>query len=105
METVTIITTRKEEGRTEMLLAKLIAEQGRRGLRDRAFAELLGIPRTTWTLTRLGHKPLGARVARAALRVQLFVPECRLFLLGTDTDSNETVRVDTSEPRELVAAS
>lgn len=48
------------------LLAKLGARQGR--LTDRAYAIQLGIPRSTWALTRLGHLPLGRRVAFAVRR-------------------------------------
>lgn len=50
------------------LLDKIIAKQRQRGLSDRQFAELLGVPRSTWQLTRSGTVAMGPRVARAAHR-------------------------------------
>ena len=49
-----------------MLLDKLIAKQRQGGYTDKEFAEKLGIPRSTWQLTRTRKVPLGPRVARGA---------------------------------------
>lgn len=50
------------------LLENLIARQRDLGLSDRKFARLMGLCRVTWQLTRNGHVPLGATVARGAQR-------------------------------------
>lgn len=64
-----------------MLLAKLIAKQG--AMSDVAFARFLGIPRSTWQLTRTGKVPLGATVAKAAQRTYGdLAPDVIFFLLS-----------------------
>ena len=50
------------------LLEKLIAKQKALGLTDKEFAAVLGVPRSTWQLTRSGVIRLGPRVALAARR-------------------------------------
>lgn len=69
-----------------MLLAKLIAKQEALDLTDSAFAALLGIPRSTWQLTRTRRKALGLRVARRTLRAfPDLTSEAAAFLLhGAD---------------------
>lgn len=49
-----------------MLLARLIEKQRADDMSDAEFADRLGVPRSTWQLTRTGIKPLGLRVAQAA---------------------------------------
>lgn len=69
-----------------MLLAELVRRQQELGEPDGIFASRLGIPRTTWVVTRNKTKPLGRRVASGAARA---FPELRelaaSFLLGDDT--------------------
>ena len=49
-----------------MLLDKIIAKQRELGIKDGQFAKRLGVPRSTWQLTRSRRVPLGSRVAKAA---------------------------------------
>ena len=51
-----------------MLLAKLVARQHREGWSDIRMARELGVPRSSWQLTRTGKVSLGGRIARAAQR-------------------------------------
>jgi hypothetical protein len=51
-----------------VLLDELIARQRAAGLSDHQFAALLGIPRSTWQLTRTGRKRIGRVVVAGALR-------------------------------------
>lgn len=86
-----------------MLLQMLKAEQEARGLKDRGFAELLGVSRVTWTMTRLGHKPMGPTIARAARKTfPNLEREASIFLLEGVTESTKTVTIDTD--RDLVEA-
>jgi len=65
-----------------VLLDKLIVKQQELGASDRRFAGLLGVPRSTWQLTRTGKVPLGARIARAAQRAfPDLAAEAALFLV------------------------
>ena len=49
-----------------MLLEKIVNKQSELGMRDTQFARKLGLPRSTWGLTKAGRIPLGPRVALAA---------------------------------------
>ena len=51
-----------------MLLRKIVAKQKAERLSDYKFTEKLGIDRSTWTHTRLGHQPIGYTVLCAILR-------------------------------------
>jgi len=51
-----------------MLLDSLKTKQQELGLSDREFAERLGVPRVTWTCTRLGHKRIGETMLAAVAR-------------------------------------
>lgn len=62
-----------------MLLEALVSKQRARKLTDQQFADELGIPRSTWQLTRSGEKPLGPRVLRAVLHTY---PELRREVLA-----------------------
>lgn len=70
------------------MLGKLIQMQREAGESDGTFARRLGIPRTTWVVTRLGQKPIGRRVAQAVART---FPELRdeavAILLGEASTS------------------
>lgn len=77
-----------------MLLSKLVTRQREKGMSDADFAALLGVPRSTWQLTRSGRVPLGRRVALAAQRAfGDLSPEVIYFLLS---DASEGAR-DASE--------
>jgi hypothetical protein len=65
------------------MLARLIEQQRKLGMTDRAFAGLLGIPRSTWTLTRLGKIKLSRRLVAAAGRTfPELMPDAIAFLLS-----------------------
>ncbi len=51
-----------------MLLEALIRRQRETGMSDYRFAAFLGIPTSTWRMTRIGVKPLRTKVLRAAYR-------------------------------------
>ena len=51
-----------------MLLDSLKTKQQELGLSDREFAEKLGVPRVTWTCTRLGYKRIGETILVAVVR-------------------------------------
>lgn len=88
-----------------MLFENLKAEQSRRGVKDKEFAALLGIPRNTWTMTRLGHKRMGPRVVRGAMAAGFFVQECINFLLTDATHVKRNVTtVNLTDESELLAA-
>ena len=74
-----------------MLLAKIIEKQQEANQTDEDFADFLGVPRSTWQLTRSGVKPLGRRVALAAVRT---FPELKSlvvsFLLSDAAHAAET---------------
>ncbi len=67
------------------MLAEIIKRQ-RTGETDTEFSQRLGIPRSTWTNTRLGIVPLGPRVVRAALAIW---PDLRESALDWLTDHTE----------------
>ncbi len=52
----------------ENLRRKIVAKQREGKYSDRAFAELLGISRPTWTLIRNGKAPIGPKVMSAVVR-------------------------------------
>lgn len=69
-----------------MLRERLIARQRELGLSDREFAQLLGVPRSTWQLTRAGRKRVGPRIARAIIKAfPDLAPEAISFLLTDAT--------------------
>ena len=69
-----------------MLFQRLLDRQRQLRLSDRQFANLLGIPRSTWQLTRTGVRPVGRRVAVAALQTfPDLAPDVALFLLSSAT--------------------
>jgi len=69
-----------------MLFQKLLDKQEQLGLSDREFANLLKIPRSTWQLTRTGVRPMGRRVAIAAMQTfPDLAPDVALFLLSEAT--------------------
>lgn len=76
-----------------MLLDKLVGRQHDLGLTDREFADELGVPRSTWQLTRTGVKPIGHRVIVAVIRR---FPELRqdavsfLASMATDVAEDDT---------------
>ena len=73
-----------DEASSTALRDALIREQNSRNLTDVAFAELLNIPRSTWTLTRQGRKTVGLRVARAAWsRFEHLRPLTQAFFFGS----------------------
>lgn len=51
-----------------MLLNRLIERQRELGLPDREFADALGVPRSTWQLTRTGIKQIGGRIVVAVVK-------------------------------------
>lgn len=78
-----------------MLLQELIIRQKRMGYTDGQYAQFLGVPRSTWTRTRLGGIPVGRRVALAVRRV---FPDLRReaesFLLS---DAHQVPESDTTQ--------
>lgn len=78
-----------------MLLQRLIEKQRELKKNDAQFAELLGIPRSTWQLTRSGRVRMGERVARAARRTfgqtaPDLAEEAERFLLSDASELAET---------------
>jgi len=51
-----------------MLVEALMQRQSESRASDAVFAELLGVSRATWGLTRTGKLPLGITVVRGAMR-------------------------------------
>lgn len=51
-----------------MLLERLIQKQRDNNQTDEEFADFLGVPRSTWQLTRSGVKPVARRIAVAAAK-------------------------------------
>ena len=65
------------------MLEKLLEKQIVSDLTDTEFAAKLGIPRSTWQLTRSGTVPLGRRVVSAAARTYPeLMPDAISFLLS-----------------------
>jgi len=84
------------------MLEKLKEEQTKRHMSDRAFAALLGVPRITWTFTRNGRKPIGQRVARAAMVAFPYLKWAVVsFLVDGDTGVTKTVTRDTRDLAEV----
>lgn len=78
-----------------MLREKLIERQRRLGLNDVEFARRLGVPRPTWALTRLGHKPVRRRIALAAMKAfPDLTPDCVSFLLSDVTSVTDAVTTE-----------
>lgn len=50
------------------IVERLVERQDADGHTDRAFAELLGIDRSQWTLIRLGYRDLGLKPLVGAIR-------------------------------------
>jgi transcriptional regulator with XRE-family HTH domain len=50
------------------LLGKLIEEQRRSGLSDRAFARRLGVSQALWSTTRSGKAVIGSKILAACAR-------------------------------------
>jgi hypothetical protein len=69
------------------VLAELITRQA--GMTDTEYSQRLGIPRSTWTNTRLGILPLGPRVIGAALRLWPDLREEALAWLAAHPDNTE----------------
>lgn len=80
------------------MLETLIGRQRELGETDAQFAARLGVPRTTWTMTRIGQKPLRNRVIVGAVRA---FPELRevaaSFLLSDVTSETASDAVATAE--------
>ena len=55
------------QGGDRVLLERLVQKQQELAESDRDFARRLGVPSGTWSPTRCGYKPAGARIARAAM--------------------------------------
>ncbi len=81
---VTILTTDNRTGETEVL-AELIRRQ--ETMTDAEYSQRLGIPRSTWTLTRLGTVALGPRVIGAALRLWPDLREEALVWMAAHPDT------------------
>lgn len=71
------------------MLAELIRRQQESGETDAEYSQRLGIPRSTWTLTRQGKFTLGPRVVRAALRLWPDLREEALRWLAAHPDNTE----------------
>lgn len=72
------------------LVALITAKQEQLGMSDGEFSTMLGIPRSTWQLTRTGVKPLGRRVAEAAGRTfRDLRDDARIFLVRNATSLTE----------------
>lgn len=50
-----------------LTVQQLASKQVALGMKDPAFAGFLGVPRSTWQLTRSGRKRLGRRIALAVI--------------------------------------
>ncbi len=81
-----------------MLLDRLTDKQRELGLVDAEFGRLLGVPRSTWQLTRTRVKPLRWGVAVAAIKT---FPEMEgdvaLFLRSEATAVTEPESADTAD--------
>lgn len=81
-----------------MLLSRLVERQQEIGLSDREFADVLGVPRSTWQLTRTGVKPIGGRVIVAVIkRFPDLRPEAVSFLASKATDVADKL-TDVADP-------
>jgi hypothetical protein len=76
---------------SDFLLAKLLEKQGK--LSDYKFAELLGIPRSSWINTRLKERPIGITLLKAIVQTY---PELHTdvldYLRGEDHDDSSTAK-------------
>lgn len=82
-----------------MLLDRLIAKQVALRESDIQFAKRLGIPRSTWQLTRTGRKPIGQTVARAAVRCfPELTPDAISFLLFNATVATADATPEDTQP-------
>jgi hypothetical protein len=73
------------------VLAELIRRQLDSGMKDAEFSQRLGIPKSTWVLTRTGHKRLGPRVVRAALRLWPDLTQMAMVWLTEHEETEEAV--------------
>lgn len=81
-----------------MLLERLVEKQKELGLIDSEFARLLGVPRSTWQLTRTRVKPLRWGIAAAVVKtfpelegdVALFLRSEATDVATPDTDDTES---------------
>lgn len=74
-----------------MLRDRLLAKQSELDLTDREFATKLGVSRSMWQQIRSGHKRVGPRIAKAALRVfPEMANEIVSFLLSDATPRTAT---------------
>ena len=73
-----------------LFLQKLLQKQG--GQSDYAFAEMLGVKRSLWQLTRTGKLPIGITLLKAIAQIYPELNAAILdFLHGRDhDDSNKT---------------
>lgn len=75
-----------------MILDKLTAKQKELNQNDVQFAKTLRIPRITWYHTHTGLRPLGRRVALAAMKAfPELIPDVTSFLLSDATVANKKV--------------
>jgi len=87
-----------------MFLDLLKDEQRARGLRDIDFAELLGVPRTTWSNARVGIRPVNNRMVRGAMRAFPHLHGKALdFLVSESTNGNRRSTV-VKDSRDLAEA-
>lgn len=81
-----------------MLLEKLLRRQEELKMTDAQFAQRLGIPRSTWQLTRTGRKTVGPRIARAAQRAfPELTPDAVYFLLSDASQIAKLASKDADE--------
>jgi len=67
------------------MLARLKAKQQELGLNDSAFADRLGVPRSTWLLTKRGERPIRNKIIRATMRsFPELIPDALSYLVGDD---------------------
>ena len=85
-----------------MLLDALLREQGDES--DRVFARRLGVPRSTWQLTRCRRKAVGLTIARAAIRAFPHLEQLALDVLTGSPDALEGVQ-DGQQAGQAVKAS
>lgn len=80
------------------IVETLIARQREYDESDAEFATRMGIPESTWKLTRLGYRRLAGRVARAAMQAFPDMEDsCSLFLLTGVTSDTLDVSTDSKE--------
>ena len=90
-----------------MFLELLATKQRECGLRDIDFAELLGVPRSTWAAARRGIRPLNNRIVRGAMRAFPDLHGKAIdFLVSDSTNVKDVPKTAPTAPeRDLEAAS